>query len=422
MESTAPGWIWRMRFTLVFWLASVLVPAQAQKFKVLHTFKGSDGDGPAAQLVRDSKGNFYGTTISGGTSKCKYKYCGTAFKMDRTGKLVWLHSFLGGNGLQPGSGLFRDASGNLYGTTAYGGKINNHVCSLGCGVAFRLDPTGKETVLHKFTGGVDGYFPVAPLVEDNTRNIYGATNLGGKGLGTVFKLDRTGKETTLYSFPSFSIGAFPVAGVILDSAGSIYGATGYGGAFSCNGSGCGTVYKLDKAGKETVLYNFTGSSDGYFPTSALIWDAAGSLYGTTIDGGNLACQPGIGCGTMFKLSPNSDGSWTETTLYIFCSLSNCTDGRNPSQGPLVRDAAGNLYGTTESGGSCGGSDCGVAFKLDTTGKETVLHSFTGGKDGSRPWAGLTIDNEGILYGTTAAGGDASCNPPIGCGVVFKITP
>jgi uncharacterized repeat protein (TIGR03803 family) len=114
---------------------------------------------PAAQLVRDSKSNFYGTTISGGTDTCRYKYCAIAFKIDRTGKLAWLHSFLGDNGLQPFSGLVRDAAGNLFGTTYYGGKIGNHICSLGCGVAFKLGPTGEETVLHKFTGGLDGDRP-----------------------------------------------------------------------------------------------------------------------------------------------------------------------------------------------------------------------------------------------------------------------
>jgi uncharacterized repeat protein (TIGR03803 family) len=131
-----------------------------------------------------------------------------------------------------------------------------------------------------------------------------------------------------------------------------------------------------------------------------------------------------GCGTVFELSPQSDGTWKETVLYAFCSLSNCTDGEAPGTGPLVRDPEGNLYGTTTFGGAyrnCNGDACGVVFKLDTTGKETVLHSFTGGKDGANPFPGLVMDNDGNLYGTTQAGG-AICIQLFTCGVVFKITP
>jgi uncharacterized repeat protein (TIGR03803 family) len=139
-------------FITSFLLASAIVPIQAhaQKFKVLHTFHGKDGDGPASQLVRDEAGNLYGTTISGGNGKCPGGGCGAAFKLDRTGKLVWLHKFQGANGDEPFPGLLPDELGNFYGTTIYGGTAN-HSCSLGCGVVFKLDSTGKETVLHRFT-------------------------------------------------------------------------------------------------------------------------------------------------------------------------------------------------------------------------------------------------------------------------------
>lgn len=408
-------------------LASVVVPAraQAQTFKVLHTFHGIDGAGPASRLVIDKAGNLYGTTIAGGSSQCTGGGCGTAFKMDKTGKLVWLHKFQGANGDEPFPGLLRDALGNLYGTTIYGGTAN-HYCSLGCGVVFKLDGTGKETVLHRFTADPDGYYPVGPLVKDKAGNVYGATQLGGKGgLGTVFRLSPAGKETILYNFSGGSDGSAPGAGVVLDSGGNIYGTTFIGGYLNCNpGQGCGVVFKVDTSGHETVLHTFE-ASDGANPAPVLLFDSAGNLYGTTGFGGNFACQGGLGCGVVFELAPQSNGTWAETVLYTFCSLSNCTDGRRPAEGPLIRDSAGSLYGTTELGGGgsgCAGDGCGVVFKLDNGGNERVLHSFTGGNDGSRPITGLTMDSARNLYGTAPAGGNTRCNPQTGCGTVFKLTP
>jgi uncharacterized repeat protein (TIGR03803 family) len=178
------------------------------------------------------------------------------------------------------------------------------------------------------------------------------------------------------------------------------------------------VFEFDTAGTETVLHDFAGGSDGAYPSSVLIRDAAGNLYGTTTQGGSAECG-GTGCGTIFEVSPALGRGWTEKELYVFCSVSNCADGEGPISGPLVRDSAGNLYGTTYFGGT---NDAGIVFKLDGTGKETVLHSFTGGTDGAHPWAGLTMDAVGNLYGTTQAGGDLACYAPVGCGVVFKLTP
>ena len=172
-----------------------------------------------------------------------------------------------------------------------------------------------------------------------------------------------------------------------------------------------------------MLHNFCGG-DGAYPSSVLIWDNAGSLYGTTQEGGSSDVCDG-GCGAVFELSPGSGGNWTEKVLYSFCSVSGCADGLDPLSGPLARDAAGNLYGTTIFGGShrnCNGDACGVVFKLDPRGNETVLHSFTGGPDGALPWAGLMIDSAGVLYGTADEGGDVKCNPPHGCGVLFEIAP
>jgi uncharacterized repeat protein (TIGR03803 family) len=186
--------------------------------------------------------------------------------------------------------------------------------------------------------------------------------------------------------------------------------------------GYGVVFKLDTNGKLTVLHSFD-SADGAYPASVLLFDQTGNLYGTTREGGNSGC--GTGCGVLFELSPHSDGSWTEAVLYEFCSASGCTDGQQPEGGPLVRDSAGNIYGTTLFGGAsrnCTGVGCGAVFKLDASGKESVLHSFSNGTDGAFPFAGLVMDAAGNLYGTAENGGDNRCNPPNGCGTVFKIVP
>jgi uncharacterized repeat protein (TIGR03803 family) len=406
-------------------IASVATPtpAQAQTFKVLHTFDGTDGQNPIGQLILDSAGNIYGTTGEGGSSECGDIGCGTAFKMGKGGKLLWLHSFKGANGETPSGGLLRDASGNFYGTTENGGRVNNHICSFGCGVVFKLNAAGAETVLYRFTGTPDGYFPVGPLVEDTAGNLYGAAFGGADGSGAVFKIDKTGKETLLYSFSCGSDGCDPSAGVILDTAGNLYGVTLDGGSGFGN-SGYGVVYRVDTAGNETVLHTFSGP-DGANPSSVLLLDSDGNLYGTTQNGGSSTVCGG-GCGTVFELSPQGE-SWSETVLYSFCSLLTCDDGEVPGHGPLVRDTAGNLYGTTEFGGTfrnCNREACGVVFKLDATGPETVLHNFTGGSDGQGPWGGLTFDSADNLYGAVLIGGDLSCSSGggQGCGTVFKIAP
>jgi uncharacterized repeat protein (TIGR03803 family) len=394
-------------------LASIVVPAQtqAQKFKVLHTFHGKDGSGPISQLIRDDAGNLYGVTVAGGTHKCQDSNCGTAFKMNKSGKMIWVYMFNGRNGYEPFAGLVRDSAGNIYGTTVFGGIINSHICSLGCGVVFKLDETGrKETVLHKFTGTPDGYFPESPLVEDSTGALYGTTDLGGQGYGAVFTIDGAGKETLLYKFTCGSNGCFSDSGVVLDSSGNLYGVTLDGGAY-----GDGVAFKVDSAGNETVLQTFDGSN-GANPDAVLLLDSREDLYGTTQNGGSSIVCDG-GCGAVFETSEQGGGN----LLYSFCSLSNCADGEKPLADTLVRDTAGNLYGLTSMGGAYG---YGVVFKLDTAGTETVLHSFTGGEDGGGPWGGLTMDAAGNLYGATLSGGDLTCadGDGQGCGVVFKLTP
>jgi uncharacterized repeat protein (TIGR03803 family) len=401
MQSKKPYSTAKIVFTILvtFLLASVVVPvrSQAQKFKVLHTFHGRDGASPEVALVRDASGNLYGTTVGGGTGKCSKYGCGTAFKLNKSGKQVWLYNFESNDGRLPASPLLREAGGSLLGSTGEGGDEN---CGFphGCGVVFTLNSAGrKEKVLYKFDG-TDGVGPGGPLAIDTAGNIYGATALGVAN-GAVFKIDTSGNETVLYAFSGGSDGSIPEGGVIRDSEGNLYGTTQYGGV-GFGDSGYGVVFMVDTAGNETVLHAFTSGSDGADPSSALIFDSEGNLYGTTDAGGSSACG-GTGCGTVFKLSPNGDGTWSESILYAFCSTGNCTDGEEPVSGPLARDSSGNLYGTTYFGGAyrnCDGDACGVVFKLDTSGNETVLHSFAGGSDGAFPFAGVAIDGRGNLYG------------------------
>lgn len=279
--------------------------------------------------------------------------------------------------------------------------------------------TSTYTVLFNFAG-MDGSLPNAGVIADGAGNLYGTTFQGGAyGYGTVYELPATGGETVLYSFTGASDGALPYAPVLRDAAGNLYGAAGQGGTFNSTcPHGCGVIFKVTPQGKERVLYSFTGGADGYQPISNLVRDAEGNLYGDTIAGGiTSSCVVGgyVGCGVVFKLSK----AGAETVLYSFTGES---DGWGPGFG-LARDVAGNLYGVTQAGGdlsSCSGGGCGVVFKLDLAGNETVLYSFTGGLDGWAPEAGLTMDAEGNLYGTAPMGGDFSCGVGYGCGVVFEV--
>jgi uncharacterized repeat protein (TIGR03803 family) len=372
-------------------------------------------------LILDSTGYLYGTTEGGGNGGCGGYGCGTVFKMNGEGKESWLYSFRGTTEIDPSAGLLRDSAGNLYGTTIYGGKITKSCGGSqagGCGTVYRATKTGKGSVLYKFKGTPDGFWPESLLAGDGAGNIYGTTYEGGSNqFGTVFKLDRNRVETVLYNFSGSSDGCYPRPGVILDATGNMYGA-----ASACGAYGYGVIFMVDSSGNETVLHSFSSGLDGANPESALLFDSERNLYGTTVNGGNSECG-GTGCGTVFELSPDGKGGWTERVLYAFCSVTGCTDGEEPIAGPLVMDASGNIYGTTYFGGDprlCNGS-CGVVFKLAPDGSETVLHSFTGGSDGAFPFAGLVMDSSGRLYGTTQQGG-ASCFKTYTCGVVFRIVP
>ena len=361
-----------------------------------------------------------------------------------------LHTFTGGtlpggtDGGIPVAGLIADNSGALYGTTYGGGTAGN-------GTVFKLTPPAKgqtvwtETVLYRFKGGSDGFYPFAGLIADNSGALYGTTSGGGTGGngGTVFKLTPPAKgqtvwtETVLYSWPPFlgvPDGLTPLAGLIADKQGALYGTTSGGGT----GKGVfnlalGTVFKLTPPAKgqpawtETVLFSFQGYDDAT-PFAGLIADKQGALYGTTSGEGELGPIPGAG--TVFKLTPPAKGqtAWTETVLHTFTggTLPGGTDGGIPVAG-LIADNSGALYGTTSGGGTGNGFlGFGTVFKLTPPAKgqtvwtETVLYRFKGGSDGSGPFAGLIADKQGALYSTTAGGG--TNNGLGGAGTVFKLTP
>jgi uncharacterized repeat protein (TIGR03803 family) len=304
-----------------------------------------------------------------------------------------------------------DAAGNLYGTTSGGGTSGAACNGYGCGTVYMLDPTGKETVLYNFSGGVDGATPNAGLVRDAAGNLYGTTYLGGAyDWGTAFMVDASGNETVLHSFNGATgDGGDVIGGLIRDTAGNLYGMTQGGGISGCTPDlniGCGTIYQITPTGAETVLFSFPyPPTDGEWPGDEhLLRDHAGNLYGTTQGG---ASDPSYG--KIVKLDPAGG-------LTILHSFAGGAGGADPWAG-LIRDPEGNLYGTTSSGGGGGGKcsgGCGTVFRLSTTGVFTVLHEFTGGPDGGIPFAGLVRDSAGNLYGMTLVGG-------IGDGVVFKIT-
>jgi uncharacterized repeat protein (TIGR03803 family) len=430
---------------------------------VLYSFTGgADGGNPYAGVIRDSAGNLYGTTKNGGgtgvAGSCATS-CGVVFKLDTTGHETVLHVFTGlSDGAQPDAGVIRDSAGNLYGTSGavvykvdttghltvlctlgggtYAGVIGDPAGNLygttddgpqggatcsgmtfaGCGLVFKLDKAGKETVLYTFTGGADGGVPYAGLIRDSAGNLYGTTSGGGtENGGVVYKVDPSGQQTVLHSFPGPVNGASPVAGVVRGPAGNFYGATTSGGVADA----AGVVYKVDTAGHATALYSFTGGADGGTPIAGVVLDSAGNLYGTTTYGGittGTCSTLGPGCGVVYKV----DTAGHETVLYSFTGGA---DGGYPYAG-VIRDSAGNLYGTTEFGGIPSATNPfgdGVVYKVDTAGQETVLHSFTGPPDGAVPTAGVIRDSAGNLYGTTASGGifiPGSLPPSFG--VVYKL--
>jgi uncharacterized repeat protein (TIGR03803 family) len=314
---------------------------------VLYNFTGgADGGEPYKGVTLDSHGNLYGTAVTGGSGSCEGG-CGVVYQLTNSGG-VWaesvIHAFTGGNdGSGPGSPVVFDKRGDLYGTTPTGG-------AKGFGVVYEMRPSANGSwnlsVIHTFTGGTDGLGGSASkMLLDSAGNLYGTSTVGGaNGFGNVFKLTFSGSQwqlTTLYSFKDQPDGASPYGGVILGKDGNLYGTTYYAGA-----NDVGTVYKLThNSGSwiESVIYNFKGGSDGDSPISTLVSDPKGDLYGTTSDGGSPQC----GCGTIFRLRPGSGGAWTESVAYRFPGDPKAGFAYNG----MVSDGTGNFYGATVHGGT-----------------------------------------------------------------------
>jgi uncharacterized repeat protein (TIGR03803 family) len=308
-------------------------------------------------------------------------------------------------GSQPAAGLVRDSAGNLYGTSLGGTHAAGNV--------FKLDTSENLTEIYNFTGGSDGSEPMGTLIRDSSGNLYGVTAAGGDtttgctfidgtpGCGTIFKVTEGGNLHVLHTFHGGTDGANPVARLFADSAGNLYGTTYFGGS-----SNKGTVYKLSPSGTLTVLHSFTGGAGGANPRSRVILDSKGNVYGTIPFGGPGPCA----CGFVYKLTP----AGTLTILHNFAGGSD--DGANPFSG-LLWDRAGNMYGTTISGGTgnCDGDPCGTVYKVRTNGTEALLFSFDGGNTPSA--AELALDSAGNLYGVTQ--GD---NRGSNLGTVFELAP
>jgi hypothetical protein len=432
------------------------VPASAEwKEKVLHSFQGgaNDGSDPAGGVVFDAHGNLYGATTGGGSASCGpiAGECGTVFQVTPpaqkggswTETLIYQFQGKGSNDASvPTSGLIRDATGNLYGVTGYGGTGDCVLTGVlaGCGTVYELSPPKQkggvwtETLLYSFPTAKQGYLPNGSLVFDSAGNLYGATVFGGdRGstcnifyggqCGTVFKLSppksKGGKwtEKVLHSFAGISNGqqtgdgANPNGGLVLDSKGKLYGTTFIGG-YNCpqfQGVGCGTVFELKapkKAGgawTEKILHRFTDGNDGAGPNGGLIFDAKGSLYGTGGAGGTQDS------GVVFRFTQTS-GRWIETVLYSFRGTKDESDPKG-----LVFDSLGNLY--------CPSGSI-VRLKPPKRGEGSwtlsVLYEFQGPPDGSSPLA-LIFGAGGALYGTTLYGGTGqSCQG--GCGTIFEAFP
>jgi uncharacterized repeat protein (TIGR03803 family) len=382
----------RILFALVF--IFTVTSAYAQTFTVLYTFTNTDqGWQPDAGVIGDSAGNLYGTTQYGGTSGGY----GTVFKLDSSGNESVLWSFAGTpDGEDPYAGVAGYPNAEIYGATLYGGTQG------GYGTVFKLSSAGEYSIMHSFAS-TDGADPYGTLIGDREGNIYGTTRFGGSagGYGTIFKLGPNNDFTSLYSFAGTPDGEDPEAGLIRDRGGNLYGTTVYGGT----AGGYGTVFKLNTAGSLTLLHSFAGTPDGENPYAGLVVDAAGNGYGTTKYGGAAG-----GYGTVFEISRAG-------TFSLLHSFAGNPDGVNPVA-PVVVDPQGNVYGTTYYGGTMG---YGTVYEIDTTGQLTVLHSFTYSPDGGNPMGGLIRDSAGNLYGTTSQGGDLSCGFS-GCGTIFKLTP
>lgn len=355
-------------------LIITVTPLYSQTATTLYTFTaGADGAYPKSTLVRDTAGNLYGTTTANGASGN-----GTVFKIDTSQSFSVVHSFGIGEG-HPVYGLVQDSSGNLYGTTVNGGDSD-------LGTVFKIDPSGTYSVIHNFDG-TGGSNPYGPLAVDAAGNLYGTTSAGGtSSLGTVFELDAANHYSVLHSFAGgVSDGSTPYSSLARDSSGNLFGTTSLGGP-----ADSGTIFEISTDDGFSLLYSFTGGSDGANPIGGPMLDSAGTLYVSASAGGS-GYAGGRPPGTLLKFS-------TTAGAVVLHSFTGGPDGASPYAAPVM-DAYTNLYGTTYYGGS--GND-GTLFGIDSAGTYSVLYRFTN-TGGINP-EGLVVDSLNNIYGVTMSGG------------------
>jgi uncharacterized repeat protein (TIGR03803 family) len=400
----------KLRLSLLIIAMLAATSSFASTFKVVFSFDFKNGSAPNGGLISDSEGNFYGTTQFGGPTYNR----GVVFELNAKGEETVLYSFTGqSDGGIPIGRLISDSAGNLYGITSNGGDAT---CS--CGTVFELKKNGKLKVLHAFKGGTDGSQNQGQaelgLVLVNG-DLYGSASFGGVsgcdgtlGCGVIFKVTLAGKETILHRFTAKADGGFP-QDLIADQAGNVYGETG-GSYVAGNG---GTIFKITPAGKFSTLYTFPEGAEGTSPRWGLTLNSSGVFYGVTQFGGDTTtCALGsAGCGVAFSVNAANK----EKVLHTFGIKA--PSGAEPS-GPVL-NANGNFFGTTFYGGTINSTcslGCGVLYEISSTGQYSVLHRFSGSNHGCHTRGGLAEDSAGNLYGATMDGGSGSN------GVIYKITP
>ena len=394
---------WKGVGAIALLVAIAAATASAQTYQTVVNITGSGiNDQPESGLVQGIDGNLYGTM---------YSFDGAFFQMTPSGTLKTLHTFCQlancSDGLTPNA-VIQATDGNFYGTTVYGGT--GAECSEHCGTVFKITPSGVFTKLHDFCSVkpcLDGGWPLAGLVEGTDGNFYGTTswggtsyagaNIGNIGGGTVFKITPGGELTTLYNFCSeldCYDGRNPAAPLIQATDGNFYGTTSVDGTYAYADAGGGTAFQITPSGEFKTLYSFCSENDcadGRYPIAGLVEASDGYLYGTTEYGGGYGPY-----GTVFKIS--TDGELT--TLYRFCPESGCADGSLPVA-PLIQATDGNLFGTTANGGT---ANVGTIFEITPDGGFTSLHSFShAATNGVNHLAPLVQDTNGTFYGTTQLG-------------------